>query len=93
MPANTVKIDRTTRWGNPFKVGASAVHPITGTHVRVDTSATSIAMYRAWLRTAAGKKIAAAARRGLNGRNLACWCKPGSPCHGDVLLKVANRRR
>lgn len=27
----------------------------------------------------------------LRGRNLACWCKLGAPCHADVLLKLANR--
>lgn len=26
----------------------------------------------------------------LRGKNLACWCKPGDPCHGDVLLEIAN---
>ena len=26
----------------------------------------------------------------LRGKNLACWCKPGTPCHADVLLKIAN---
>lgn len=26
----------------------------------------------------------------LRGKNLACWCKPGAPCHADVLLKFAN---
>lgn len=25
-------------------------------------------------------------------KNLACWCKPGEPCHADVLLKLANAR-
>lgn len=29
-------------------------------------------------------------RRELTGKNLACWCPPGSPCHADVLLEVAN---
>lgn len=29
-------------------------------------------------------------RRELAGRDLACWCPPGQPCHADVLLKVAN---
>lgn len=28
-------------------------------------------------------------RRELAGKNLACWCKLGSPCHADVLLRVA----
>lgn len=27
----------------------------------------------------------------LRGKNLACWCKPGEPCHADVLLEIANR--
>lgn len=28
------------------------------------------------------------ARRELVGWDLACWCKPGKDCHGDVLLAV-----
>lgn len=28
----------------------------------------------------------------LRGKNLACWCKPGTPCHADVLLRLANDR-
>lgn len=27
----------------------------------------------------------------LRGKNLACFCKPGCPCHADVLLELANR--
>ena len=26
----------------------------------------------------------------LKGKNLACWCKIGYPCHGDVLLEIVN---
>jgi hypothetical protein len=26
----------------------------------------------------------------LRGRDLACWCPPGQPCHADVLLSLAN---
>lgn len=29
-------------------------------------------------------------RMHLKGKNLACWCKPGQPCHADILLKIAN---
>jgi hypothetical protein len=36
---------------------------------------------------------AADVRRELGGRDLACWCPPGEPCHADVLLEVANRKR
>ena len=27
----------------------------------------------------------------LRGKNLACWCAPGAPCHADVLLDLAKR--
>lgn len=29
-------------------------------------------------------------RTELRGRDLACWCPLGQPCHADVLLEVAN---
>lgn len=29
-------------------------------------------------------------RSELRGKNLACWCPIGSPCHADVLLELAN---
>lgn len=28
----------------------------------------------------------------LRGKNLACWCPLGRPCHADVLLELANAR-
>ncbi|WP_435111616.1 DUF4326 domain-containing protein [Nocardiopsis synnemataformans] len=28
--------------------------------------------------------------RGLVGKDLACWCPEGQPCHADVLLKLAK---
>lgn len=27
----------------------------------------------------------------LRGHDLACWCKPGEPCHADALIDLANR--
>jgi hypothetical protein len=29
-------------------------------------------------------------RAELVGKTLCCWCAPGSPCHADVLLELAN---
>jgi hypothetical protein len=29
----------------------------------------------------------------LQGKNLACWCPLDEPCHADVLLAVARRKR
>jgi hypothetical protein len=40
-------------------------------------------------RREAAPLLAAHARRELRGRNLACWCKPGASCRGDILLEMA----
>jgi hypothetical protein len=29
----------------------------------------------------------------LRGKDLACFCKEGAPCHGDILLRLANKER
>jgi hypothetical protein len=31
-----------------------------------------------------------AACEALRGKNLACYCKIGAPCHADILLKLVN---
>lgn len=36
------------------------------------------------------EELIADARRELAGRDLACWCRLDQPCHGDVLLSIAN---
>ena len=27
----------------------------------------------------------------LRGKDLACWCKIGEPCHADILIELANK--
>ena len=77
LPA--VKADRTTVWGNPFPVSE-----------RCD-AVEAVSCFKFWLKESEpGRKLAAYARLALRGKNLACWCKPGTPCHCDVLLQVAN---
>lgn len=90
MPPDTVKVDRTTRWGNPFVVG------------KPGGAYTAKVMNRrhAWQLFASvakiDEKIIAAARAELRGKNLACWCplptQPYEPdcCHAAVLLEIAN---
>jgi hypothetical protein len=80
MPANTVKVDRTSKtWGNPFKVCEHT------------TAAESVMLYQRYIDQS--EILQALARHELAGKNLACWCKPGTPCHADVLIKVANEKR
>lgn len=35
-------------------------------------------------------ELKAQIRTELKDKNLMCWCKVGEPCHGDVLLELAN---
>jgi hypothetical protein len=99
MPANTVKIDRSTRWGNPFHIGQvspdtdilgiTPAQGLSGIFVRDRHHA--VALLRDWLYS---KSVVARTWRReaklLRGKNLACGCPAGGPCHGDVLLAVAN---
>lgn len=89
MPANTVKVDRSTKWGNPFKVGESG-----GAY-----SAKVKDRRHAWqLYLGAAphnEALVKAAREELAGKNLACWCPlphayDDDECHAAVLLKIAN---
>jgi hypothetical protein len=81
MPRNTVYVGRPTKWGNPYrpKKGQSAEQ--------------CVALYRELVteRNIWTEPNQHAADRELRGKNLACWCKIGEPCHADVLLELANR--
>ena len=76
MPkTNAVYIGRPSKWGNPF--------PITAEQDRKAV----IDRYQVWLY--GQPELVAASRRELAGRDLVCFCAP-LPCHGDVLIRVAN---
>jgi len=95
MPDNTVKIDRTTRYGNPFEVsenkdaGWSIKGPDfvrSGLSSRAEASTIAVEAYRKWAEEGNAPNLGA-----IRGKNLACWCPLDGACHGDVLLKLANR--
>jgi Domain of unknown function (DUF4326) len=81
-------VDRTSRWGNPFKIGKD------GTRQEI------IQKYQTWFLT--GTKPRKVGRylvdprslreriHELRGFNLAC-CSPELPCHADFLLTRANQ--
>ena len=84
IPPGAVYIGRVNRryrlpaskWANPFAIKQEA-----------DREA-AIDAYERWLRL---QTHLMAALHELNGRDLVCWCAP-LPCHGDVLLELANKR-
>jgi hypothetical protein len=80
MPAGAVSVTRPGKWGNPFVVGdgTSTFH--------CPTVAETVAAYRNMLpHTFLARDLPE-----LRGKDLACWCPVGSPCHADVLLEIAN---
>jgi len=98
MSPNAIKVDRTTRWGNPFVVG---VHGTRAECVRyyelmiggfLTVSMENVEAQQAYIEWGIDHI------EELRGKNLACWCplpKAGESdiCHAAVLLRAANRRR
>jgi hypothetical protein len=90
MPENTVIVDRSTRWGNPFIVSPK-VKPGShsgGMYIAVPTMEDAIECFRELVLNDKGWRMAVRAE--LFGKNLACWCPLDQPCHADVLLEIAN---
>jgi len=75
FPPGTVYIGRPSKWGNPFNIGRD------GTREEV------IQKYESYLLM--DNKLMNDLHE-LKGKDLVCWCSP-LPCHGDILLKLANR--
>ena len=78
MPPGTVKVDRSTIWGNPYAIGPDS------------SREESIRLFR--LHADEILEVRPDWLDPLRGRNLACWCRLDQPCHADVLLELANRR-
>jgi hypothetical protein len=77
LPAGAVRVDRTTRWGNPFRADPGRERE-------------AVARFRTALLAGSLQISEDDVRRELRGKVLACWCPPELPCHADVLIEVAN---
>ena len=94
MPANTVKVCRPHKWGNPFVVGErygwaeSGSAEIEGPFTPIKDRAEAVAVYRSWI---TDQHDLLDEMSELRGKNLACWCPHSEPCHADVLIELANK--
>lgn len=79
-----VKVDRSTMWGNRWQIGTHS--NFLGRNIA--TVEEAVAVYRELAWPEAHHK--AWVRENLRGKNLACWCTAGAPCHADVLMELAN---
>lgn len=80
MPPNTVKVDRSTKFGNPFTRKLAEEHGLCGCNI-------CCAVRFEHELSEEGKALI---REELRGKNVACWCGLDEACHGDVLLAIAN---
>ena len=71
---NAVYIGRPSIWGNPFVIGKDG------------DRATVITKYENWVLR---NNTLMSRIHELKGKDLVCWCAP-LPCHGDVLIRLAN---
>ncbi len=82
-----IYIGRPSVYGNPF-----SHKPGTLAKYKVNTQLEAVEYYGEWLWQQ--DKLLKKIREELRGKILGCWCKsrrtPNAPCHGDVIVYVAN---
>jgi len=95
MPEGARMVDRSTAFGNPFRIG----HPyhaamFTGgdpwSFPLVQDASHAVTLYQRLLAQPDHARFVARIKRDLRGRDLCCWCPLDQPCHADVLLEIAN---
>lgn len=94
---NAVIVDRRTKWGNPYKVVGqggrwyvlNTIRNVFIGHAHATKAgATRRSIY--FFRDRYTNDTNAPDPRKLRGKDVACWCDLDAPCHGDVLLELAN---
>lgn len=75
IPEDAVYIGRPSKWGNPYPVTPSEPRELV------------IAKFKEYMDE--NPYLKQVAKKQLRGKDLVCFCAP-YPCHGDVLLEIAN---
>jgi len=75
IPKDAVLIDRTTFWGNMFKMENENERNMV------------CDQFENWIKHFPG--VIKKAKKDLAGKDLVCWCHP-KRCHGETLLRIAN---
>jgi hypothetical protein len=102
LPSNTVCITRGTQYGNPFKVGGwfkfgglraadgflwmQSTAPGQPGFTIIKDNAMAAEWYRELRRRSPLTRPQIEELSKAD--HIACFCKPGEPCHGDVLIEI-----
>jgi hypothetical protein len=87
MPPNTISVTRPGEWGNPHAVTYQGVDK--GKYAQQAVDRFERDLVNGTILDKHGKPLINRIGE-LRGKNLACFCPIGQPCHRDVLLKLAN---
>ena len=92
LPAQSVA--RPGKWGNPFTIAEVMAELGVGKDA---AQAEAVGRYGRWVSGTLEPRLSpgpppelAVIKAELAGRNLACWCKAGTPCHAQILIGLAN---
>jgi hypothetical protein len=90
MPEGAVCVTRPGRWGNPFIVSPNARPGARSGvfNICVPTVEDAVECFREMMAQSPERRADVVSE--LRGKDLACFCKIGEPCHADVLLEIAN---
>lgn len=84
MPEGAVYVGRPSKWGNPTDTAEGYrrwLDGLTPCWIENGETLNQTEALRLWILEHIHE---------LRGKDLMCWCKPGSDCHADVLLEMAN---
>lgn len=79
-PEGAVYVGRPSVYGNLYTLKNGSL----------DERRRIVELYRQHLHSKWGRRVLELAKTELKGKDLVCWCRPGQPCHAEVLLEVAN---
>ena len=83
LPPNTICVTRPGKYGNPYMQDSWAT--INGEFRQLRSTEEAVQAFRELC------ERTEMTFSSLRGWSLACWCKEGACCHGDVILEIANK--
>ena len=92
-PEGAVSVCRPGKWGNPFPIGKPGPLGRKAPDAEGATGFFEDMLKDPEFREIAGYPSIEEIKAELGGKDLMCFCPvgPGTFCHGDVLLKIANQ--